>query len=69
MKRALSFVEVVSGLAFLVFLIRAGYGVIASDPGFAGGAPDFDGLVKPYLIYAGIALVITIAAAQISKRM
>ena len=69
MTSALGFISTVSGIAFILLLVRAGYGVIASDFEAAGGPPDFDRLVRPYLIYAGIALCISIASHQIKTRI
>ena len=69
MKAVLSFVEVAGGIAFILLLVRAGYGIIASDVQSGGAPPDFDGLVRPYLLYAAIALVASIGAGQIKKRM
>ena len=69
MKAVLSFVEVAGGIAFILLLVRAGYGIIASDVHSGGAPPDFDGLVRPYLPYAAIALVASIGAGQIKKRM
>ena len=69
MKAVLSFVEVAGGIAFILLLVRAGYGIIASDVKSGGAPPDFDGLVRPYLLYAAIALVASIGAGQIKKRM
>ena len=65
----LGFISTISGIAFILLLVRAGYGVIASDFEAGGGPPDFDGLVRPYLIYAGVALVLSIATHQIKNRM
>ena len=66
---ALGFISTVSGIAFVLLLVRAGYGVIASDFEAGGGPPDFDRFVRPYLIYAGIALALSIVSHQIKKRI
>ncbi len=69
MKAALGFAEIVGGIAFFFLLVRAGYGVIATEARPAGTPLDFAGLVRPYLIGAGLALVTSIGANRIRKRM
>ncbi|WP_299691575.1 hypothetical protein [uncultured Tateyamaria sp.] len=69
MKALLGFVEVAGGIAFILLLVRAGYGVIASDVQSGAEPPDFAGLVRPYLIFAGLTLAVSIGAGQIKKRM
>lgn len=69
MSSFLGFVSTISGIAFILLLVRAGFGVIASDVEAGGGPPDFEGLVRPYLIYAGIALALSIVTHQIKKRI
>ncbi len=69
MKSLLGFVSVVSGIAFIALLVRAAYGLVASDALAQGGPPDFKGLVLPYLIYAGIALALSVLSHQIKQRI
>jgi len=65
----LGFISVVSGIAVIAFVVRAAYGLVASDALAQGGPPDFKGLVLPYLIYAGVALVISILTHHLNKRI
>ncbi|WP_299732421.1 hypothetical protein [uncultured Tateyamaria sp.] len=69
MKSVLGFISTISGIAFILLLVRAGYGVIASDVQAGGGPPDFDGLVRPYLIWAAVALALSIVTHQFKKRI
>ena len=69
MKSFLGFLGTISALAFILLLVRAGYGVIASDFEAQGGPPDVARFVTPWLIYAGIALALSIIAHQTAKRI
>lgn len=69
MKSLLGFLGTISALAFILLLVRAGYGAIASDFQAQGGPPDVARFVTPWLICAGIALAFSIIAHQIGKRI